>query len=289
MTCRACGRPAATARASCLYCGAALARPTEAAPPPDPARPGALRTLLVLDLARADAAKLTRALGLSPFDAHQWLRRGGCRLHRIAPREDAEREASRLGALGLEVVRLAEAGVRAAVRPRIALSGAWNTGALEARSAEGPVRIAAEDVLIVVKGPIARDRVAEDNPKRLRTASPEPGYRIHLHRSEDPRPVELDPDVFALGRGTQASALLQLAEWAEALGRGRPLDDSFRHMAPELAQAEPGEEGASVAAAALAPRRPRRGAPVLLDNVAQFRFYSAWRAALERRDAASLR
>src|SRR6185436_10304759 len=240
----------ATRRASCLYCGAALDRPpADARQPRDVARPDAGRMLLVLDLAQADAATLVQALGLPAFDARQWLRRGGYRLHRIAAREDALREAARLAAAGLQVLRLAEDAVRAPARPQVALAGGWNAGALEARSADGSLRIAAGDVLIVVKGSIARDRVADDSPKRLRTAAPEPGYRIHLHRHADPRPLELDPEVFAFGRGTAASALLQLAQWTEALGRGRPLDDSFRHLAPELAPAEPADEVAGTALA----------------------------------------
>lgn len=290
MTCPACGRPVATARPTCLYCGAALGRLAESAVAPQAATPASAphpsltRTLLVLDVSQADSALLSRVLGLSAFDAQQWVRRGGYRLHRIAQSAEAEREAERIVAQGLRVLRLAEAEVRAAVQPRIAVAGAWNAGALEVRSPEGAARIASKDVLLVVKGPITRDRQAADNPKRIRTAAPEVGFRIHLHCRAEPRPFELDPEVFALGLGVPGSALLQLTAWAQALGRGRPLDDAFRYLTPELAPAEPVGLGATVAAAALAPRTPRRrGAPLLLDNVRQFRFYSAWRAALERR------
>jgi hypothetical protein len=275
----------ATARPTCLYCGAALGRAPESAPAAPPVTPRArARSLLVLDLGGADGALLRRALGLSTFDAQQWVRRGGYRLHRIVSSAEAEGEAERLSASGLRVLRLAEAEVRAALPPRVAVGGAWNAGALDARSSEDRERVAPEDVRLVVKGPIARDRQAADDPKRVRTAAPEAGFRIHVHCRSEPRPWELDPEVIALGPGAQRGALLELTAWVQALSRGCPLDDAFRYLTPELAPAEPADVGPAVAAGALAPRTPpRRGAALLLDNVQQFRFYSAWRGAIERR------
>jgi hypothetical protein len=276
----------ATARPTCLYCGAALGRALEAAATaaaPIAPQPALARTLLVLTLGGADGVPLRRALGLSAFDAQQWVRRGGYRLHCIVQDADAEREAERLAASGLRVLRLAEVEVRAALQPKVVVAGTWSEGALAARSTEGPERVAPEDVLLVVKGPIARERQALDDPKRVRTAAPEAGFRIHVHRRGEPRPLELDPEVIALGRAAQSGALLELTAWAQALAQGRAADDAFRYLTPELAPAEPVDVGPTVAAGALAPNAPlRRGAPLLLDNVRQFRFYSAWRGAVER-------
>jgi hypothetical protein len=65
---------------------------------------------------------------------------------------------------------------------------------------------------------------------------------------------------------------------------GSLADDGFRRLPPALA---PTTEEPDAGLAGAARPRPRRGrdalAPVILDNLAQFRFYSAWRGAIERR------
>jgi hypothetical protein len=100
--------------------------------------------------------------------------------------------------------------------------------------------------------------------------------------------VELDPGAFEFGQAPLASSsLLELTSWLEQLLVGVPSDDSFRRLPPALAPSAP-ETGVVAAAKALArppiAGRSRRGEPRrILDNLEQFRFYSAWRAALERR------
>jgi hypothetical protein len=142
----------------------------------------------------------------------------------------------------------------------------------------------ADDLLAVVEGPIARERQAGGEVRRVRSARPEPGFRIHLHRRSELPPVELDPEAFSFGPGVQGSALLRLNEWVGLLARGRPRDEGFRHLPPALGAAETSSEDAGTAVRALGSggARPRKEA-LLLDNVAQFRFYSAWRGTLERR------
>jgi len=55
------------------------------------------------------------------------------------------------------------------------------------------------------------------------------------------------------------------------------VDDQFRLVPPALAVAERTSSAADV----LQARRPE-SATAILDNVAQFRFYSAWRGLVER-------
>lgn len=248
-----------------------------------PPAPAVARTLLVLDLGKVDPARLARAVAVSAFEARQWARRGGYRLHRIAEPRDAESEARRLVALDIPVLSLDETEVRAAAQPRLALGGALGPEGLEVRTPSGPLRVGADDLLLVVKGPIARERQA-GSELRLRAALPEQGFRIHLHRRSELPPVELDPEVFAFGPGVHGSALLQLNEWVAALARSQPVDEGFRHLPPALGPAEAAPGGAAGALRALesGAARPGKG-PLLLDNVAQFRSYSAWRATVERR------
>jgi hypothetical protein len=63
-----------------------------------------------------------------------------------------------------------------------------------------------------------------------------------------------------------------------------PTDDHFRRLPPALGAASPEAGGALGAAAGLSGARGRhKDAPQILDNLAQFRRYSAWRGAVERR------
>jgi hypothetical protein len=139
----------------------------------------------------------------------------------------------------------------------------------------------------VIKGPIAREYQPSQEIKRLQLASPDGGYRIHLHRREDRRPLELDPGNFEFGFPLGGSSLIELNDWLLAVAPEVPVDDAFRRLPPALGPAEPTTAGVT-APASLLPRSGRGlfgsdEAPALLDNVGQFRFYSGWRAAVERR------
>jgi hypothetical protein len=288
LTCPACKRPAQAGRSTCLYCGAPLgaaqrARAVATADAAAPHAPGPARTLLVLDLRKAEPAPLARALGVSLFEARLWARRGGYRLHRIAALEEAGEEARRLAALEVAALSLDEAAVRAAAQPLVAQGGGMGPEGLELRTARGRLQVSADDLLLVVEGPIVRERQAGGAVKRVRTAAPEPGFRIHLHRRSEPPPVELDPEVFAFGPGVRGSALLQLNAWVDLLARGRPRDQGFRHLPPALGPAETPPEDAARAVRALGAGGARAAQEaLLLDNAAQFRFYSGWRGTLER-------
>jgi len=292
--CPSCRRPIAVARATCFYCGAALpadaarrARLPDAAPEALPPRTD--RTLIVLDLERVDPARLARGLGLSLFEARQRVRRGGFDLWRVVSKSDAARELELIAAEGLSVIEIPEADVRLAARPVVAAGGRSEPSGLILRHERGRSRLESSDVLLVVRGPIVREYTPSAESKRARSATLEPGYRIHLHRRHELRPFELDPGNFDFGDAvTSRSTLLTLLDWVAALATGAPADELFRRLPPALAPTAAGENGPATAADALSSavrrgtRRPE-DARTLLDNVDQFRFYSAWRAAVERR------
>jgi hypothetical protein len=304
-TCPHCARPVAAAQPRCVYCGGELpAEAVEAATAaraaleaewargaaPDAASTGAPeapvtpRVLLILETAGADEAALARALSLSPFEASQRRRRGGPDLHRILPSAQAAEEAARLRAEGLDVLQIAEEEVRRA-EPVMANRGAAEPGALALEGDGGPLRITEGDLLVIVRGVITREyQTAPEARHQRRLATLDPGYRVHLHRRQDARPVELDPAGFDFGPGGAPSgAQLQIASWIDRLFPGVPRDDSFRVVIPALAPALPSPAGPGAGAASAALARPGRGARVVLDNLAQFRFHSAWRGAARRR------
>jgi len=301
-SCPSCRRPVAVARASCLYCGAPLAAEDVAAAlsaaqqvlaqaDPGPRIAGG-RGLLILDLADANPETLAAALGLPRYEAGLLARRGGLQLHRVLGAAAAQAEADELGRRGVTALVVPEEEAR--VRPVRALAGRRAPDGLWLRTEEdGPLDLATRDLLLVVVGTIVRERQTRFERRKVDSTRPVEGRRVHLFRVAEPRPVEIDPDNFETGFSASGSARLEIEGWIATLDRHVPRDEGFRRLPPALAPAEPDPEGP--VAALLAERRapPRASAgrrasaeePVLLDNVAQFRFYSGWRAAVERRRA----
>jgi len=138
-----------------------------------------------------------------------------------------------------------------------------------------------------VRGPISREHQPEPARRLLRMATVAPGYRVHLWRRQEARPLELDPDSFDFGMAAQMSSQLQLLEWVEANRGDAPLDDEFRRLAPVFSPSEEGEGGPLALLRGARASRPRGAEALVLDNLPQFHFYSGWRAAVERRRRAT--
>lgn len=288
MACPRCGRAAASTRPTCLYCGAPLEGAPGAAlavvpavPPPPP--PAGDRDQVVLDLRAADPVRLAEALGVAAFDARQRATAGGWQLHRALPPAEAEAEAARLTAAGLTavVVPAQEAAERG--QALVAHGGRAEADALALLSDEGPLRVRGADVFLVVRGPIAREYQPGAEVRRVRTATLEGSHRLHLHRLSTPRPVEIDPLSFDFGDEplTSLSSLLTVLEWIAAVAPSAATDEGFRRLTPALGPSAGSGTGRLAAADALAVGG--RDGPQALDNVRQFRAYSAWRAAVELR------
>ena len=292
----------AVARANCLYCDAEL--PPDRVPTP-PTSPGSLtpggpfalpvapaggsslpRVLIVVDLESPPAEILEEALGLAAYEAELLARRGGFHLHRILGGELAEDEASRLRAKGLTVEMLPESEVRS--QPLRALGGDRGEGRLELRTEEGTLTLRREELLLIVRGPIARQYQPTSRRRKVDVASLDEGYRVHFHRRSHHRPVEIDAANFEFGFTVTGSTRLELDAWVDVIGAGVHCDDSFRRLPPALGVAVPEPKGPLAAAGTLSRTTRGRealgeGESVVLDNAAQFVFYSVWRAALERR------
>jgi hypothetical protein len=279
--CARCARPVAVAAPRCLYCGEPLGDAAAPEPPPPPAPPPA-RTLVVLDLHAAPAAALAEAAGLSLFEAARRAERGGFHLHRIATPEAAQDEHARLGGLGLRAWLLPEAEVRAAATPRLVRGGDGADGRLALHVEDGTLRLAGTDLLLVVQAAIVREYQSVPRRRKVRAATLEGGHRVHLHPRAPGPPLEIDPGNFEFAAELDGAgpSLLLVAGWVESLRAHVPVDDDFRRLPPALAPEAP----AAGALAAVQALRPARGAdaPLVLDNLAQFRFYSAWRGLVER-------
>jgi hypothetical protein len=248
-----------------------------------------LRVLIILDLASVQAKSLEETLGMSAYEADLLARRGGFHLHRILEPDLAEGEAETLRAAGMKVELVPESQARA--RPLRALRGERGSALLALRTEEGPLMLEHREILLVVRGAIARQYQSTFKRRRVDAASLEEGFRVHFHRRSDPRPVEIDAANFEFGStATGGSSRLELDAWVEGMGDELPRDDAFRLLPPAFGVAT--AEAKSPLAAATSLRgsssgsdRNRDGVSVILDNAEQFIFYSAWRAALERRRA----
>ncbi len=284
-SCPSCGRPPARPGPRCLYCGAPLAAtaelPAGAAAAPAETR-AADRLLVILDLAQAAAETLRQALQLGAYDAAQLARRGGLHLHRLADPAPARAEAQRLGEAGLVPLLVPESEAR--TPPVRALAGEWTGAGLALQTQAAPLLLLPGSLRLVVTGEVVREYLPRYERRREATRAGQ-RFLVHLHRRGFSAAVEIDPAVLGVDGSLTGSGRLEVEAWIEALAGDAPRDDRFRLLAPALAAAEPDPaQSAVAAAAALVQGRDRRGEPrQLLDNLAQFRFYSGWRGAVERR------
>jgi hypothetical protein len=278
----------AVARPRCLYCGAAISAEAVAAAEASSrqvAQPAATeapeeRVLLVLEIEGQPADVVARGLGISAYDAGSLVRRGGFHFHGALRPGQAAHEKEVLASAGLPVWLIPEAEARQAATPLLVRGGTLNGDQLALKTDGGAVDVGASDLLLVVRGPIVREYQRRPERSKVETATLEAGYRFHLHRHTAVAPLEVDPTEFAFGAGpTQPSSLLQLTEWVETVSRSAAQDDLFRRHAPALA---PSLSDAGLSALSGAPRK-KEEARVVLDNLAQFRAYSGWRAVAERK------
>jgi hypothetical protein len=282
--CPSCARPVAVARPRCLYCGASLSAEA-VAEAEQSTREGQSgrgtasdeRLLVVLEHREPDPEGLARTLGLTLFDAGQRAARGGFELLRTAPPAEAEEVATTLRAAGFAVFLVPQSEARRAPIP--VRGGGFEDGRVRLATGDGETSIGRDDLLLVVRGPIAREYQTPQDRIRFRTASLPAGYLVHLHLRRDVPALELDPGNFEFAFTSRQGSLLELGLWLGSLGA--PTDDDFKKLAPALAPTAPG--GAGVAATARALVHSAGEGAVVLDNVAQFRLYSGWRGAVERR------
>jgi hypothetical protein len=287
-SCPACGRNVAVARAECLYCGAPLgSAPAAARSEPAPAAAGpapAQRVLVLLDLEGTEPAALAEALAVSHYEATLLARRGGLHLVRALDPADAATEAEGLRARGAHPWLVPEAEVR--TPPLVCLAGERQGTQLVLRTTEAPVTLARGDAFLVVRGSITREYQPTAERRRIDTARLAEGFRVQIHRLAEPRALEIDALNFEVGFAASGSVRLEIEAWLDAVVGDVPRDDAFSHLGPVLGLAAP-EPGGVLAAAGTLAAATRGGTgesrSVVLDNLAQFRFYSGCLAAVRRR------
>lgn len=248
--------------------------------------------MLVVDTS-GDARAVATVLGRRSEEMEALGRRRQYLLYRILPVAEARAEAARLAALGVSAIALSESAVRAASEPLIAIGGDPASGVFALDPRGEPLRVVAENVLLVVWGPIRREPLSEEarSMRELRRASAPrvaESELCHVHTKLSPRPIEVDANAFAFSQtqGVIESTLLRLRAAIACLAAAVEINHGFRWETPALGMSSPIErrslaDALSTSRSGAGERKPA----TFLDNVAQFRFYSAWRGTLARQRA----
>lgn len=296
--CPACQRPNAEAASKCLYCSEPLpvidaAEESQASTTSSEALRASERSErhLVILLPGTDpscAAAFARAADVDLYDARLHLQSPRPRLLRRVEGEEAARSLSeRLSFARVGHYVVSEASVLSLPVSR-ARGGVVHERHLELTVDGIPRSLRFEDLLLLVRGEIVRERHVE---KRLGTARGvsdriTPGLRLHLYERRASVAVEIDPDGFDWSEPSLASpsaapsSLLHFEGLLRTLRERAPaaeLDRGFDHEPLVLARSEAIEDVTEM----LSERETRRVGSIH-DNEGQFRFYARWRYRVAR-------
>ena len=288
--CPACGRPNSDQAARCLYC----TEPFGVAAPDESIEATVLvskRHLIILapqEDGRPDRERLqsiAEVLGLTSFDARLALRTKRYRfLRKVEGREEASEISSRLERLGVKHLELSEADVEA-LPIRSVRWLRFHGSHLELHfSDKGSVTMSYPDILLLVRGEIAKERHHERRMATTRGASQSltPGLRLLVFDKSATATAELDPEQFdwsALEEWQSSSTPINFQRLIDEIlhrAGGAQLDRGFDLEPVVLSRS--GVE--STVEALLEGSKRREG--VTYDNEAQFRFYGRWRYLVAR-------
>ena len=306
MHCPACARPVAMARGNCLYCGAALSievleeaaraaerilqssslRHLEAATGSFGTEPSS-RRYLVIDTSAPSLETLAEACSISLWDARQWQAASRYRLVKVSTEPEDGPLESELKKKGLKMHVVPEHVVAQSRNPILieAIDLSRNPSECTLRDAgEGPTsrrELKDGDVVLVVSAFIKREKVKDQTSLRNQIATRlEDFWLVHLHLKGENRPWEMDPRRTRYEGDGLPSAHMRTLEIVRRLSATVPHDESFRNVVPAMSPcADPPSDLDDIRKGSL--KSGREPKLVVLDNVAQFREYSAWRGAVE--------
>ena len=289
------------ARATCMYCGAPLDVNVVAEAATAAQRVLEAKSLLhleattqnrslaaerwyrIVETRSARAESLAAAFGVSLWDARQWQATSFYRLIGVNADSDPGRSGAPLEIEGVRIHHVSERRVAARRRPVAveSIDAEALSFSLREDSAAPAVwqQLRRENLALIVTGPIQREKIREQaSPKKAADSRREESWLVHLHLRDDERPWEIDPGRTAFEGPGFASANMRTRDLVQKLSVSAPCDDAFKTTVPALS---PGEDPIADL------RRPKgegkgekEGRLLVLDNVTQFREYSAWRSTL---------
>lgn len=243
---------------------------------------------LVIETAAQPAEVLAEACGMSIWDARQWQAASRYRLLRVTLEAQVGEPLSAIRAKGLNPLVLhgdAVARARSPIPVESLDVTAFPFQCTLREDPEGAVSRKAlpeSEIALVISAPIKRERQKEQRSRVRQDTRMEEAWLVHVHLRSETRPWEIDPRRTAYEGPGLASAHMRTLELVRRLSNVAPLDESFKNIVPALSPgSDPSNELAGLHAGGAKPR-DKDQKTVVLDNVAQFREYSAWRGALER-------
>jgi hypothetical protein len=294
------------ARATCLYCGAPISEETLAAAAMAArrvqqtpilaqlqtaakglGRETGSRRYVVIDTSAVTAEAVAAACSVSIWEARQWRAAAGFRLVKVSaePMDGPLERGLRDQGVSFFVIpedRVARSRIPVPLES-IDFSRIPAHCSLRPDPDTEPVRrdLPESDLALIVSASIKRERVKEQtSPKKSADARLEDAWVVHLHLKGEARPWEVDPRRTSYAGVGLASAHMNTQELVRRLSATVSHDETFKNMVPALSPGvDPvGDLVALKTATRTAAKQPMR---VVLDNLAQFREYSAWRGAIE--------
>lgn len=307
MKCPACSRPVAMARGNCMYCGAplpqeildaaagaaervlqsrSLAGLETAAKGPDADQ--VPKRYVVIDTSITSPDIIASACSVSIWEARQWQANSRYRLLKISQEAGEDRLESNLRGMGLEALVVSGETVARARNPIPIESIDVNAQPTTCLVRENPEALPSRRemreraIALIVSGPIKREKQRPQTSKVRLDSRLEDAWLVHIHLHAETRPWELDPRRTAFEGPGLASAHMQTVELVRRLKASVAVDETFRNVVPALSPGvDPMDDLPRMKNEPGKPQDKQEKA-VILDNVAQFREYSAWRAAIER-------
>lgn len=294
------------ARGTCVYCGAPLPEDVREAAASAAQRVLQSTTLaglesaamghdherqkryLVIETTAQPAEVLAEACTMSVWDARQWQAASRYRLLRVMLEPQVGEPLAALRAKGLKPL-VVHGDVVARARSPISIesidvsaSPLQCTLREEAEGAVSRKELSEPEIALIISAPIKRERQKEQRSRPRQDTRLEEAWLVHVHLRHETRPWEIDPRRTAYEGTGLASAHMRTLELVRRLSTVAPLDEAFKNIVPALSPgADPSNELAGLQSTRAKPR-DKDQKTVVLDNVTQFREYSAWRGALER-------
>jgi len=288
LPCPECGRPNADRALKCLYCSILLPSVDESdvteASPTSGSADGTSRHLIILAPVEGPldgpVAALSGAASVSLYDARLMLAARRHRLLRnVETASEAELLSRRLAESGIRNVTIPESDLNAIVLRQVT-AATFGATALQLRlTAAQTAAVPYDDLLLLVKGELARERFEEKRVATTRRPSQRltPTYRLHLYSFRSGA-FDVDPEAFdwtVLGDEETCSLFLNMEKFVAGIVKRAPaveIEDRFGREAVVLTRKEAGHDPAVMLA-----RETRASEGVLYDNEPQFRYYARWR------------
>jgi len=294
------------ARGTCVYCGAPLPEDVREAAASAAHRVLQSPTLaglesaamghdherqkryLVIETTAQPAEVLAEACGMSVWDARQWQAASRYRLLRVMLEPQVGEPLAALRAKGLQPF-VVHGDVVAQARSPIPVESIDNSALpLHCTVREEPEGVVSRkelsepEIALIISAPIKRERQKEQRSRPRQDTRLDEAWLVHVHLRHETRPWEIDPRRTAFEGPGLASAHMRTLELVRRLSVAAPFDEAFKNIVPALSPgADPSNELAGLQGSRTKPR-DKEQKTIVLDNVTQFREYSAWRGALER-------